>query len=104
LPTEWTLIGGYLIGPEANLTYANLVGAKLAGANLSKCRLTRANLVGADLAGANLSEADLTSVSLSNASLTGVISRGISGTPAELPSGWRLAKGELVPNKPSSPK
>ena len=102
LPSEWTLVDGYLIGPEASLTYANLMGAKLAGANLSKSLLTRANLVGADLTGANLSEADLTSVSLTDACLIGVISHGINGTPAELPSGWRLVNGEFVTSRPSS--
>jgi uncharacterized protein YjbI with pentapeptide repeats len=90
------LIDGYLIGPEASLTYANLMGAKLEGVNLTKARLTKANLIGADLTSANLSEAELTGVSLTNATLTGVGSRSISGTPAALPTHWQLVDGALV--------
>lgn len=34
LPTYWSLINGYLIGPGANLSNANLEGANLANARL----------------------------------------------------------------------
>ena len=51
LPDDWILVNGYLVGPGANLTAANLTGANLsfshlAGANLSKAKLARANLFG----------------------------------------------------------
>ncbi len=60
--------------------FANLYGADLNGAVL-----TDANLTGANLTGANLS----------NANLDGVVSGGITGTPA-LPSGFILSHGYLV--------
>jgi len=70
LPAGWTISGGYLIGPTANLSNANLSGLSLTGSNLG----------GATLAGANLK---------------GVISGGISGLPSSLPSGWTLSNGYL---------
>ena len=50
---------------------ANLVGAKLPEANLSRADLTEANLVGAKLPEANLSRADLAWANLSKANLSG---------------------------------
>ena len=55
LPAQWELIEGYLIGPDADLTGADLVGADLKDLNL-----TGADLTAADLAGANLWAADTT--------------------------------------------
>jgi uncharacterized protein YjbI with pentapeptide repeats len=75
LPSNWKLMKGYLVGPGANLT----------GADLSNTRLT-----GMDLTNTNLSGADL-----SGAVLTGVTSGGIIGDP-KLPSGWKLISGFLV--------
>ena len=71
LPAEWSLMGGYLFGPGANLTNADLTGLDLTGTNLE----------GADLTGATLS---------------GVISSGITGNPAHLPTGWGLVGGYLI--------
>ena len=65
-PTDWQLIDGYLIGPTADLT------------------------------GANLSNLDLNGVDLSNAILTGVQSGGITGTPSHLPANWQLIDGYLI--------
>ena len=76
LPTNWQLIEGYLIGPGADLTDANLSGVDLSGANLS---------------GADLSGADLT-----NATLSSVKSGGITGTPSHLPTNWQLIDGYLI--------
>ena len=71
LPLRWSLIGGYLIGPEANLMSADLRGLDLNGINVSGCDLT-------------------------SASLGGVSSGGISGLPTGLPIGWKLTRGFLV--------
>ena len=71
LPSGWRIVGGYLVGPTANLVGARLVNANLAGANLT----------GATLAGAIL---------------TGVQSGGIAGAPSALPAKWRLIRGYLV--------
>ena len=66
LPDAWTLIGGYLVGPGADLTNA---------------RLTRKNLTG---------------VKLADATLTGVRSGGVIGIPASLPARWALRAGYLL--------
>jgi uncharacterized protein YjbI with pentapeptide repeats len=71
LPTGWLLADGYLVGPQANLTNADLVDADLSNANLAGSEL-------------------------SNATLSGVSSGGITGTPSALPTGWLLADGYLV--------
>ena len=67
---------GYLVGPRANLKNANLRSANLTNANFTATRLTGAFLTAA--------------------TLTGVTSGRISGTPATLPTHWRLANGYLV--------
>ena len=46
LPTGWQLVVGYIIGPGANLTGANLMDADLTGAILTNTDLTGAALVG----------------------------------------------------------
>lgn len=56
------------------------------GANLQGCDLYGANLTGANVAGANLT----------GAILTGVSSGGITGTPAETPSGWVFFNGYFI--------
>ncbi|MES2788167.1 MAG: pentapeptide repeat-containing protein, partial [Planctomycetota bacterium] len=54
-----------------NLTGANLTGADLYGANLTRANLTGADLYGANLTGANLTGADLYGANLTGANLTG---------------------------------
>ena len=71
LPSGWSLAGGYVVGPEADLVGADLRNAPMAGTDLD----------GADLAGAVL---------------TGVTSGGVTGSPAELPAGWQLTAGYLI--------
>ena len=53
LPARWSLINGSLIGPSANLWFAELVNQDLTGVDL-----TGADLTGADLTGADLTETD----------------------------------------------
>jgi uncharacterized protein YjbI with pentapeptide repeats len=100
LPTDWQLIDGYLIGPDAYLANADLQNADLDGADLTGAIFTDvssggitgtpaslptdwqlidgyligpgANLSGADLSGADLSNADLSGMNFSDADLTGV--------------------------------
>jgi uncharacterized protein YjbI with pentapeptide repeats len=80
LPTGWTLIDGYLVGPGANLEYANMVNASLHDMNLAGVNFRFANLAISDLrnvdlsnavlAGANLSGSDLQSANLTLANLS----------------------------------
>ncbi|MGB0592606.1 MAG: pentapeptide repeat-containing protein, partial [Myxococcota bacterium] len=70
------LIEGYLVGPGADLT-----GANFTNADLSYAVLTDTNLTGAEFTDANLSF---------------VKSGNITGTPAVLPTDWRLIEGYLV--------
>jgi hypothetical protein len=81
LPTDWSLVDGYFVGPRADLSGADLSGADLSGLDLAGANLYASNLSGADLSGANL---------------FGVTSGRITGTPASLPEGWSLANGYLV--------
>ena len=81
LPSKWSLVGGYLIGPAANLTNGNLANTGLAGA---------------DLAGANLTGADIDRAVLTNADLSGVISGDLIGIPRHLPADWSVVSGYLV--------
>ncbi len=60
-------VNGYSIGPEADLSGADLRWADLRGANLSWANLIGADLRWADLSGANLSAADLSETNLSGA-------------------------------------
>lgn len=101
LPANWQLVDGYLIGPSAQLTKANLAGVNLAGADLQEVILTGADLTDADLAGADLYGAWLWQTSLTGADLAGadladMTSRSITGTPAALPQHWTLLNGYLL--------
>lgn len=79
-PVNYSLAGGYLIGP-----YSDLAGADLAGLNLT----------GADLSGADLTGADLNATILTGANLYVTASGGITGTPL-LPANWVLVDGYLA--------
>jgi uncharacterized protein YjbI with pentapeptide repeats len=85
LPVSWHLSGGYLLGPTADLSGANLTGFDLSSFDLS----------GANLTGATLTNANLSGTSLLGANFTGIISGGIVGVPASLPTDWALGGGYL---------
>ena len=76
LPDGWFLINGYLIGPDASLSDANLSGENLTDANLSWANLT----------GANLYEVILDEVDLSYANLCN-LTTSPSGDVCEQPDG-----------------
>jgi len=118
------LTGADLSG--ANLQGMNLTGAILTGVNLTGTKLIGAvltgvigkNVIGTPESlssgitisngaiigpGVDLTGADLTGVNLAKVNLTGAILSGvysgkgaIKGTPAALPTGWKLIKGYLV--------
>jgi uncharacterized protein YjbI with pentapeptide repeats len=98
LPAGWTWTGlpsGFLIGPGANLEFADLTDLDLSGANLSGARLVGADLLGANLTGAILTGVNADQAELGAATLTRLVSGGITGTPL-LPAGWRLVGGYLM--------
>ena len=112
VPTGWSVISGFLVGPSANLAGANLAGAHLAGVALGGgatvcpppgfvcfgggADLSNSNLSGADLSGANLgglpsgvsgsasASANLTGANLTSVDFTGISLRGISLTGVNL--------------------
>ena len=57
LPTNWQLVGGYLVGPGSNLTNAVLTGANLTDADLADTNFTGANLDDATATGVNVTSA-----------------------------------------------
>jgi uncharacterized protein YjbI with pentapeptide repeats len=106
LPPSWKLEQGYLVGPTANLSNAELKEADLSGvtlyhADLSAAKFSGVRLDHADLSSANLTNTTLSDVSLdqtdlSNATLNGLRSSGIIGDPKPLPLPWRLVNGYLI--------
>jgi uncharacterized protein YjbI with pentapeptide repeats len=86
LPAGWTLSGGFLLGPYAELSSANLSGVDMSDANLSNAILDSATLTGANITG----------TTLTGATLTLVTSGGLTGTPAALPADWSVAAGYLL--------
>ena len=91
-------VNGYEIRPFANLSRANLSGAKLSRADLSGANLFGANLSRADLFGANLSRADLSGAELSGANLFGANLSGAELFGANL-SGANLSRAVNIPEK-----
>ena len=85
----------------AKLTYADLAGANLAGANLTYADLAGAKLARADLAGANLTYADLAGADLAGANLTyavGIVGaghdpRGYEFFAVKQDDGWKVKAG-----------
>lgn len=78
LPTGWSVVSGYLIGPgadleDAELSFAGLAGVDLNGANLMHAELISADLAGADLAGANLFGANVSDADLQGADVSGAV-------------------------------
>jgi hypothetical protein len=60
LPSGWRIELGYLVGPAADLTNANLTSGDLRNVNLTRANLTRANLTRANLKGAKLNRVTAT--------------------------------------------
>lgn len=71
LPTGWSDVDGYLIGPGAQLGGVNLSGQVLFNADLARADLEDANLTAVNLSAAQLGAADLTGANLTRANLTG---------------------------------
>ncbi len=76
LPTDWSLIAGFLIGPGTDLEHDDLYAVDLTGVDL----------VGADLQGTNLSDANLTNADLQNATVLAEIN-GVTWSNTTCPDG-----------------
>ena len=86
LPVDWKLVGGYLLGPKANLSNANLSNKNLTGVNLSEAKLDFTDL----------SSTNLTRAKFKGAHGIGIISEKITGRPLSLPNHIKLTGGFLV--------
>jgi uncharacterized protein YjbI with pentapeptide repeats len=100
LPSGWTIKVGYLVGPKADLTAADLSNVDLTGQDLTAATLTNAVLRGANLTNAILTAASVNQLDLSDAILTAISAAGLSGIPKTLPSGWKFDKTtkSILPN------
>ena len=106
LPANYSVIAGYLIGPDVGLANASLSGVNLSSADLDGADANYADLSGADLSNANVTDAEfvgtvLTGANLAGTAMTGVNftyvqSGGITGVPASLPADWQLLSGFLL--------
>jgi uncharacterized protein YjbI with pentapeptide repeats len=84
LPSPWLIVGGYLVGPSAELGLAHLDGLDLTKATLDHATLTSASLVGANLSGLDLTGVELSSATLTDANLAGVNLDGAAAAYAVL--------------------
>ena len=86
--TGWTFAG-------ADLTGVSLANADLSMSNMTGANLTNTNLSGAVLVGTTLTDATVAGTTLGTATLTSLVSSGLIGTPASLPSGWYVVSGSI---------
>ena len=103
LPMNWSLRGKsrYLAGPGADLSGGNLTGddlggAALSGADFDGSNLTNVDFTGADLSLASLNATTLTGADFTGADLTSATGHAVVGTPAALPTSWRVFEAYLV--------
>ena len=72
LPANWTLLSGYLLGPQVQLTNGDLAGENLTGTDLADAYIQDTDLAGAGLAGVDLEQVSLLATDLTGANLAGV--------------------------------
>ncbi|MBK8835905.1 MAG: pentapeptide repeat-containing protein [Anaerolineae bacterium] len=87
MPPGWRFMNGYLLGPQVDLSGANLAsfdltGMNLSGATLNNALLTSANLTRADLSQVDIRKAGITGTVLLRANLTNADFGGGYGKPA----------------------
>ena len=75
---------------RTDLYEADLRGAKLSGANLSKADLTEAKFDGANLMGADLTEAKFQPEQFYNARATGFVGRGRDRSKKDKRAWWQF--------------
>ena len=77
LPEDYQMVNGCIVGPQVNLSGADLSSASLSGLDLTDASLVGADLRWAYLNGANLTDADLTDANLSGSNSLGALSNPI---------------------------
>jgi uncharacterized protein YjbI with pentapeptide repeats len=89
------------LGPEVDLSGADLHDKDLSSINLTGSKLDDCDLSGADFSGSNLTDSliensDLTDTNFDSATLTGVETSNLSGQPMNLPSGYETRYGFIL--------
>src|SRR5262249_43629594 len=109
--SAWKVVGGYLIGPGADLSgavlqHADLSSSRLHGANLSggdftgssfePSDLSNADFTGAILRGANIALSDLRGANFAGADLYGIAAFSTVGPPASLPDNYVFVQNIIL--------
>jgi uncharacterized protein YjbI with pentapeptide repeats len=85
LPPNWQLVGGYLLGPGADLDTVNFsLGVDWTGVDLSNADLTNAGIGVSRLTNVNFTDASMSNVAFANSSLVNVDFTGANLTHADL--------------------
>ena len=104
-----TVRPGYIVGPNVNLTGAEIKNYNLSGVNFTSSNLANARIVNCLLANANFNSANLTGATfiyntitsttdLSNTIFTDLTSNNNTGTTAKLSASWAIRGGQIVPS------
>jgi uncharacterized protein YjbI with pentapeptide repeats len=125
LPLDWKLNGGFLLGPTTNLTDMSLINLDLSNTNISNANLTRVrssgltfnsntflpknyifikgvivgpntNLRGADFSNTDVSSSFIHAADFSNAIFTNARWYRVYGTPLNLNPEWSIVYGYLL--------
>jgi len=84
LPSGYSIISGFLIGPTVNMSSNDMSGIVIqASQSCSSANFSSANLTNADLSGVNLSNANFTGSNLSNANFANTNLSGVTFTSAQ---------------------
>lgn len=89
-----TMHGQFLIGQHPNFHHANLTGMDFTGIDLRNSTIINSTITGARFAGTTLGENPVNWYG--SWSEAGIEASALTGTPATLPAGWRLANGRLL--------
>jgi uncharacterized protein YjbI with pentapeptide repeats len=104
-----TVRPGYIVGPNVNLTGAEIKNYNLSGVNFTSSKLINARIVNCLLANANFTSADLTGATfiyntitsttdLSSTIFTDLTSNNNTGTTAKLSASWAIQGGRIIPS------
>ena len=91
-PTNYNIIGGYVVGPSVNLSNAVLSGLNLNTKILTGVNFTNANLTNVVLTGSTIDS----STNMTNATLTNITTGSLIGTSTSFSSSYNLINGYVV--------